>query len=954
MLHATLAWTGQGDHLLDIFRKVVEPRLLRLDGVANVTVRGIDEKQFIIELDQQLLAAHDVSLGYLARQVRENNVNTSLGRVLDAGQRYYVRSIGEFEEPSQIGELPLPGRSIVLGDVGLVTYDYPEKKRYERMNGVDAVTVQVYKTSTANLVDMAAEVRETLDAIASSYSSDLQIAVSRDNSRSVLREVNNLTNAAVLGAILAIGIIFAFLRNIRSTMVISVTIPVSVLCVFIGLYVARQFFEVSVTLNMVSMTGLMLAVGMLVDPAVVTLESIFRRRQEEGVGATEAALSGSREIGMAVVASSLTTMCVFIPFFFLQSSRMTMWLRDAGLAICLAVAVSTVVSLALIPLLSSRLFKKEYDRYDRALKLTMGCVLVAIVTALLYELGWQGLVDWSTNWSERVGSGLMGIKWTTAGGLSLSIVAITWVTLHFRRHGMRSSYVSLLEWTLRHRLWTLLTTAALLGTGIYLFTQLEQRGTPWTPERRVDISVKIDRSLGLDEIKELFEEIDRILLGRKSELDIESLNTNFRRRRGSITARLVDADDGNLTSMEAGKAIQALLPEKVGIKYKMGRQRSWMGNTRGIEVQLKGRDQDVLEMLSEDIATALAQLPGVKDIDTSMEDGEEEIRVIVDREQALEFGLSPRAVATTISTALGTRRTTRYKAEDREIDIVLQLEEEDRVDLEQLKNSTYEGQENRRIQLASVAEFRVAEGPKSLVREDRQHTMNIFANTETRQQAFTLMQPVREMMESIPLPPGYTWDLGRAARWMQRDTQGNTFTLLFALLLIYLIMASLFESLIHPFTIMLAIPFSLIGVSIGLYALDIPLDNNGILGLLILFGIVVNNGIVLIDHINHFRRQGMARTEAVLRGGQNRMRPIMMTAATTILNLMPLVLPMVYGTSEGFARRWGPVGLVVVSGLACSTVLTLILAPTLYCLLDDVSLWMRRVIRTAGKNVARP
>ena len=949
-INANLAWTGRGDRLFDIYRKVVEPRLLRLEGVANVTVEGIDEKQLIVALDQERLEAHDVSVPFLSRQVRENNVNTSLGQVLDAGQRYQVRSLGEFAEPAQIGELPLAGRQVVLEDVAEVTYEYPEKKRYERLDGADAVTVEVYKTSTANLVDVATDVRTTLDEIERSYGGDLKIAVVRDQSQRVLREVNNLTQAALLGAILAIGIIFAFLRNIRSTLVISVSIPVSVLCVFIGLYVAREFFEMSVTLNMVSMTGLMLAVGMLVDPAVVTLESIFRRRQEEGADARDAALSGSREIGMAVVASSLTTMCVFIPFFFLQSSRMTAWLRDAGLAICLAVAVSTVVSLALIPLASSRLFKSEYDRHDEKLKLAMAFALVAIVAVTLYSLGWQGFLSWAQAWVGRLGGSISGMAWTTAAVLGVSLAAVAALTVRCRRHGMRSSYGSLLSWTLRHRLWVLLVTLALLGTGIYLFMQLEQRGTPWTSERRVDISVEIDRSYSLDEVKFMFDEVERALLARKTELDIETLNTNFRQRRGRITARLVDADDGRMTTMAAGKAIEALLPETVGVKYKMGRQRSWMGNMMGVEVQLKGRDQEVLELLAEDIAAALGQLPGVKDIDTSMEDGEEEIQVEVDREQALEYGLAPRAVATAISTALGTRRTTTFKGEDREIDIVLQLREEDRVDLEQLKNSTFEGQGERRIQLASLADFRVVEGPRSLVREDRQHTMNIFANTESRRQAFTLTQPIRQMMATMPLPPGYSWDLGRAARWMQQDTQENTFTLVFALLLIYLIMASLFESLVHPFTIMLAIPFSLIGVSVGLYALDVPLDNNGILGLLILFGIVVNNGIVLVDHINHFRRQGMDRTEAILRGGQNRMRPIMMTAATTILNLMPLVLPMVYGTAEGFARRWGPVGLVVVSGLACSTVLTLILAPTLYSLVDDLSLWMRRVLRAASHN----
>ena len=943
-LDANMAWSGEGDRLFDIYRKVVEPRLLRIDGVANVTVDGIDQKQLIVELDQQRLESHDVSFPFLNRQLRDNNVTTSLGRIDDGGRRHQVRALGEFETPEQMAELPLPGTGLELQDLGLVSYEYPEKTYYRRLNGEIAVSVEVFKSSTANLVEMAEEVRETLKEIEGLYDGKLDIQIIRDRSQDVLREVDNLTDAAFLGMTLAIGIIFVFLRNIRSTLVIGVSIPVSVMCVFVGLYVARTFFGSTVTLNMVSMTGLMLAVGMLVDPAVVTLESIFRKRQEEGVEPREAALSGSREIGMAVVASSLTTMCVFVPFFFLSSSRMTTWMRDAGLAICLAVAVSTVVSLAVIPLASSRLYRSRFDRYDGMLKLIVILGLAAAGCWIAYGLGLQGMATWASNWSARVWGTIVGMEWTTGLGLTLTLVVVAAVALPVKRRGMRTAYVSLLSWTLRHRFWTLLVTVALLGSGIYLFMQIEQRGTPRTPERRVDISVETDRSLTLDEVKAEFELMEQVVLERKSELDVESVSTRFGQRGGRLIVRLVDADEGHRETADVGKSIMTLLPQKPGVRYKMGRRRSWMGSMLGVEVQLKGPDESVLAVLAEEIQLELAKLPGVKDVDTSLEDGDEEILVSVDREQALEYGLSPANVASTIATALGTRRTTTFKADDREIDVVLQLEEEDRVDLEQLQNSRFEGRDDTRIQLAAVASFSFEEGPRNVQREDRQHTATVFANTENRMQAFQLSSQIRTMMGTADLPPGYTWDLGRAARWMQQDTQENNFTLIFALLLIYLIMASLFESLIHPFTIMLAIPFSLIGVSAGLYAFDIPLDNNGILGLLILFGIVVNNGIVLIDHINHFRRDGLPRTEAILKGGQNRLRPILMTASTTVLNLMPLVLPMIYGTAEGFARRWGPVGLVVVSGLTCSTILTLVLAPTLYSLLDDLGLWIRRVI----------
>ena len=947
ILDASMAWRGEGARLAEIFQKVVEPRLLRIDGVANVTVDGLEEKQLIVELDQERLQAHDVSLQRLAGQVRSNNVNVSLGRIMDGDSRFLVRALGEFQHPEEIGEIYLPERQLYLEDVGRVAYEYPEKRSYERLDGVDAVEVEVFKSSTANVVDVGRAAVAELKRIEAEYDGELDIEMVRDRSESVLRELGNLTNSAFMGAFLAITIIFLFLRNIRSTLAVAVAIPTAALCVFTGMYVARELFGSTITLNMVSMMGLMLAVGMLVDPAVVTLESIFRRREEEGEDPYRASLLGSREIGMAVLASSLTTICVFVPFFFLSDSRSATWMKDAGLTICLAVMVSMIVALSLIPLASSRLFKDGYERFDGWIKALVVAGLGGLIGVQLYRVGTKGIRAWYAQWSTLIWESITGAAWTTWVVLGLFLVMMLLFGWRVRRHGLRSSYAQLLGWTLDHRLMTLAATLGLLGTGIYLYTQIEQRGTPWTPERRVDVTVQIDRSYSLEEVKELFTEIEQRLLSKKEELDIESLSTRFSQRRSRLRAYLVDADDGKLSTMQASNAIKKLLPEKVGINYKMGRSRSWSGPQLGVEVQLKGRNPAVLAVLVEEVKGQMERLPGVQDVDSSLEDGEEEIRVEVDREQALGYGLSPQQVAGAIAQALGTRRTSSFKARDREIDIVLQLEEEDRATLEQLKNSRFEGRDGTPIQLAALADFRMRRGPQDLRREDRELNVTVFANTEDRRQAAARPPQIQAVMSGLALPPGYSWDLGRASRWMREDASDNNFTMLFAVLLIYLIMASLFESLIHPFTIMLAIPFSLIGVALGLFALDIPFDNNGAMGLLILFGIVVNNGIVLIDHINHYRKEGMTRRQAIVRGGQNRLRPIMMTAFTTILNLMPLVLPMIYGTAEGFAKRWGPVGLVVVCGLASSTVLTLLLAPTLYSLLDDLGMFLRRVARAA-------
>jgi len=947
IVYANLAWRGDGDRLLDVIQKVIEPRLLRLNGVANVVIDDLEEKQLIVELDQERLQTHHISLPSLGWQLNENNANLSLGRVMDGGQRYMARAVGEFTRVEDIASMPLLGGQFRLGDIGEINYGFPEKRRYERLNGVDALQLEIFKASTANVVDVGEAIVAELKAIEGEYAGQLDVAIVRNRAEDVLQEADTLVNSALLGAFLAMIIIFVFLRNIRSTIVIALAIPTSALCVFIGMYVAREVFESTITLNMVSMMGLMLAVGMLVDPAVVVLESIFRRRQEDGLAADEAAHVGSREVGMAVLASALTTICVFVPFFFLSEGRSAAWMKDAGIAICLAVVVSMIVSLSLIPLASSRLFRAGVERFDRWLKLLVVAVVVGMACWQVRAVGWLGLQAWWDRWSGLIAASIGGMQWQTMLGCALAALAGAALGWYCSRHGLRASYSRLLNWTLDHRWVALLATVALTGTGYYLYNQIEQRGTPWTPERRVDMTVVIDRSYSLEEIRTHFDQIEDILLAQQDSLDLESLTTRFGLRRGSIRAYLVDADAGRFSTMEAGNAIKQLLPEKVGYTYKMGRSRSWTGNQLGVEVQLHGRNPEVLAVLMEDVKAGLEQFPGVQDVDSSLEDGEEEVRVEINRAQALSYGLSPREVAQGISAALGTRRTSGFKSDDREIDIVMQLNEGDRATLEQLKNSRYETRDGSSVQLASLADFELGYGPRDLKRENRVLNVTVFANTKDRGTARMLMEPIREMMNGMQLPPGYSWDLGRAARWEQEEARDNHFTAIFAVLLIYLIMASLFESLIHPLTIIFAIPFSVIGVALGLYALDVPFDNNGVLGLLILFGIVVNNGIVLIAHINHLRASGLSRREAICLGGQHRLRPILMTAFTTILNLMPIVLPMVYGTSEGFARRWGPVGLVVASGLATSTVLTLMLAPTLYSLLDDLALWCKRVMRTA-------
>jgi HAE1 family hydrophobic/amphiphilic exporter-1 len=695
-----------------------------------------------------------------------------------------------------------------------------------------------------------------------------------------------------------------------------------------------------------SMMGLMVAIGMLVDPAVVALENIFRKRYDEGRTPWDAALDGSREIGIPVLAASLTTICVFVPIIFVADSRSALFMRDFALTVCISVGASFCVALSLIPLAASRAFKDSPSHLDRWLKVALLLLFLSFAAYKVYAEGATEIATWLWDGANGLLAGLAGIP--AGAWLFLALVAAGVVSLfHFSRAagGIKALYSRLVVTTLRYRWTTVATACALLGAGVYFYTQIDKQPYRWQPTRRVDISVELPRSYDIQDALALFGRVEGILLPQKDNLDIAAMSSRFSDRRSNrITLYLVPPDKGRLSTDEVKRKVKGLLPTDIpGVRFKSGR--TWGSSSTGAGVEIKGRNPDVLAMLAEDIRLRLQDIRGVHEVETSLESGNEEIQVTINRRRARRYGLTPWQVATTVASALGTRGNSKFKTENGEIDIAVQLKEEDRATLEQLRNTYFESDTGNMVSFASLADFRVSKGPQALERENRMSTLTVFANTE-QQAVFSVGREMSRRMRVMPLPAGYSWQMDRRFRWMNQEQGETNLTMIFAALLVYMIMAALFESYAHPFTIMFSICFAFIGVSFGLYAFNIPMDSNATYGLLILFGIVVNNGIVLVDHINRYRKQGLYRRDAIIRGGQDRLRPILMTATTTILGLTPLVLPMIYGTAEGTARRWGPIGFVVISGLMVSTILTLVILPTMYSLIDDLAAYMKRTVAT--------
>lgn len=955
ILEYSVAWDGDDpEELVSLYKQVISPRLQRLEGVGSVEIEGMAERALLVEVDQNLLNTHGLDIRRLNNAIRGNNRNTSAGYVRDGGKRVAVRAIGEFGRVDEIRRLPLED-NIEVQDVANVTYDYPEKEWFERLDGREAVTLEIRKASKANMVATSRLVNAELDAIQDEVGRDrLRLQMIRDRSVDVTKGISSLAQSAIMGGLLAVSVIFLFLRNFRSTVIIATAIPVSVLCVFMIMYLFRQFAGSEITLNLISMMGLMVAIGMLVDPAVVALENIFRKRFDENMSSFQAAIDGAKEIGLPVVAASLTTICVFVPMIFITDSRSSLFMRDFAITVVISVMASLIVALTIIPLAASRAFNGESSRLDTILKFILGAGALSALGFGVHAYGPAESLVWLTDGIVWIIGGLGGLAVTAWIGIGFAILAPTLLILRFRHIGLRSFYERVISTTLKYRWTTVSVACVILALGFHVYGLIEKTPYRYQPSRRVTFTVEVPRNYDAAAALDLFQKCEEMLLPLKKDLDIKAISSRFSSRRSNrLTLYLVEPDEGQWTTDEVKKKVAAMLPKDIpGVRFKTGRTRG--SSSTGVGVEIKGRNQDILDMIAEDVELNMQGLQGVHDVESSLESGTEEIRVSIDRQRAQRLGLSPRVIATTVATALGTRGNSKFKTDDGEIDITVLLKEEDRATLDQLMNAQFESDQGQLVSFSSLASFDYEKGPNTIRRDDRMSTVSIFANTEQSTRFRAGMQ-MMQRMNSVPLPRGYSWQMDRSFRWMQQEQNEGNFTMLFAALLIYIIMASLFESYVHPFTIMITIGFAFIGVAVGLYSFNVTMDSNASYGLLILFGIVVNNGIVFVDHINRYRREGMARRQAIIQGGKDRLRPILMTATTTILGLAPLVIPMIYGQAEGNARRWGPIGLVVISGLFASTILTLILLPTVYSLMDDLSAWIRRTIATARASApAKP
>jgi len=908
-----VAFYGEGS-LMEM-RRIAEERLRleleSLEGVAAVRVEGGLEEEIQVEVETTRLAHLGVPISQVTQRLAAENVDLTGGVLKDGEAEFLVRTLNEFQSMDEIGEIVVArvgGAPVKLSDVGRVFRGHRERDVITRIDGREGIEIAIFKEGDANTVQVSKGVRQRLGAFVEENREllgDSRMEVVFNQATFIEQAVDEVLNTAIIGGILAILILYLFLRDLKSTTIISLSIPISVVATFF------LMFTSDVSLNIMSLGGLALGVGMLVDNSIVVLESVQRYR-ESGLSALEAARRGSSEVGHAVIAATMTTICVFLPIVFVEGVAGQLF-RDQALTVTYSLVASLLVALMLIPMLSSLSMGRTLgaaNGHEENLVVRAPALVVRAVAAVLYGIG---------------------------RALSLLLQPLYWVfdTAYGLPH---RAYPHLLRWALGHRLVTLAAFLLLAGgvlhqtrsLGVELIPEMSQgeflvdlewpAGTPL--EGTASRVARIDQQVSLlDGVESVF-----ALVGSSGES-----GGSAGEKKENLAQLLVRLRSGAVREDESVTMdqVRAIVEGEPGLGHRFSRP-SYFSFRTPVEVEIKGYSVETLQILSWEVTQRLRSIRGLVDVKSSAEGGQPEIQVVFDRRRVAELGTTIQQIGELLRNKLQGDVATELTRQDRRIEIRVRAVEEERQSLDDLAQLIVSpAWYPVPVPLQAVAELRTVEGPAEIRRLDQERLAVISANLEGRDLGSVVVE-IGDALEQIPLPEGFDISIGGQNEEMVRSFDSMKFALGLAVFLVYLVMASQFESLLHPLVIMFTIPLGMVGSGLALLATGSTISVVVLIGLIMLAGIVVNNAIVLVDHINHLRREeGLPKLEAVIRAGSIRFRPILMTTSTTVLGLLPMAI----GLGEGAEIR-APMAITVIGGLLVSTLLTLVVVPAVYTILD--------------------
>ncbi len=885
VLKVRLASTTDLTTAYDMLDREFKRRIERIPGVARVDITGAPPNEVEIAIDPNRLNAHGLSINELSERLRTLNFSISAGQIDDNGQRVRVQPVGEITDLQEMRELVINAKGLRLGDIADVRLK-PARMNYgRRLDGNPAVGLDIFKERSANLVDVSRAALAEVEAIRAQPSMrDVQIKVIDNQGKAVTSSLLELAEAGAVGLILSVTVLFFFLRHWPSTLMVTLAIPI---CFTITL---GFMYFVGVTLNILTMMGLLLAVGMLVDNAVVVVESIYQERERMPGQPRLASIIGTRNVAIALSAGTLCHCIVFVPNLFGETNNISIFMAQIAITISVSLLASWLVAVSLIPMLSARMATPK---------------LVHSQTGLIARL--------------------------------------------------QRRYAQLLDWSLHHRGWSLL--GILLVVLVSLVPMKLTKVDMFGGEGGKDIFIGYMWK-GAYTYRQMSEEVARVeswIDQNRERLHVKQVYSWYSEQEGSSTVVTLDekyAKDIKALQEELRKG----LPKSARTDYFVGNQGGdgGGGGNQGVQVQLVGDSSSMLQEIGQEVVPLLAQRAELRDV--RIDNGEKggELKVRVDRERAAAFGFNAEQVASFVGLALRGAPMREFRRGDNEVPVWVRFAGAEQSSPEDLAGFSVRTGDGRSVPLLSLVTVDVGSSATQIGRTNRQTTLTIKANLAEKVTAPDGRKAMESVLKPMNFPAGYGFtfdggDYGNDDEAMQQ----MVFNLLIALVMIYVVMAAVFESLLFPAAIMSGVLFSIFGVFWLFWITGTSFGIMSFIGILVLMGVVVNNGIVMIEHINNLRRSGMGRTQALVEGSRERLRPIMMTMGTAILAMVPISLTNTQMFGNG--PEYAPMARAIAGGLAFSTVVSLLFLPTIYAVLDDLRNAVTRLIRRArGVEMVEP
>lgn len=869
------------EKLQEIAEDEVQPYFERLDGVASVQIEGGKKREIQVELDRSQLALYNLTGAQVIQAIGAENRAASAGNLRRGSQDLQLRIDGEFTSLDDIKNTMITlmdGRTIKVSDVATVNDTFKKTTQKAKVNGDEGLVLTVSKKSDGNAVQMSNNVLKSIDGLQERLAaSGATLSVIIDTADYIRDSINSVVNNMLVGGLLAVGILFAFLRSFRTTLVIALSIPISIIATFTLMYFTGE------TVNILSMGGLALGLGMMVDSSIVILENIFTKRQQ-GYNLIDAAREGASELAPAVFASTMTTIVVFVPIVFVSGLASQIF-RPLSYTVAFSLSASLIVSLTLIPMLSSKMLGK---------------------TKAAFEVE-------KTDKKSRFDF-------------------------------LRPFYKKTLEKALKFRKSAVAITFALIIISLSLVPFIGAEFIPESDSGEVQISLKLQTGAKLEETEAVVDEINAIIaehenIIKTSYVSIGSDTSGFGGNSNEATfmVLLVPASEREESTENFMTAIEKKVEDIPGAEIEVSAMdTAGMGGGSPVQVNISGKDLDILSDLSQQVIWLLEDIDGLANIKSTFSEGRPELAIVVKRDIASEYGLSYQQVMSELTLAFNGQVATRYRSEGNEFDVRVMLPEDSRQTIRDLETMVIRSNKGVDVPLTAVADLSYRQGPAEINRSNQERQVRVTADLRGSDLG-SINAQIAQQIDKMNLPDGYRVNTGGQVEDMEEAFIQLTLALGLSIFLVYMVMAVQFESFLHPFIVMFSLPTTVIGVLIGLFITGQTLNVISFIGLIMLAGIVVNNAIVLVDYTNILREKGVELYEAIIQAGLSRLRPILMTTLTTVLGMVPIFL----GIGEGTELQ-RPMAVVIIFGLMFSMVFTLVLIPVLYYMFDNKTKKKRR------------